>query len=96
MNKKVIIESVVKKSAYDSLLSFLQSNLSTVRGFEGCFGVRVFLDKESGEMIFDEEWLSVDQHQKYIKFIAESGVMDKLIAHLESPPKIKYFDHLTI
>ncbi|MES9853884.1 MAG: hypothetical protein ABW170_18860 [Candidatus Thiodiazotropha sp. L084R] len=47
-------------------------------------------------MIFDEEWASVEQHQKYLRFIAGNGVMEELVSFLESSPMIKYFDHLEI
>ncbi|MET0004564.1 MAG: hypothetical protein ABW087_13175 [Candidatus Thiodiazotropha sp.] len=47
-------------------------------------------------MIFDEEWMSVEDHQKYINTIADSGVMGELISFLESPPEIKYFDRIDV
>ncbi|MES9927309.1 MAG: hypothetical protein ABW158_04275 [Candidatus Thiodiazotropha sp. 6PDIVS] len=96
MNKKVIIESVIKEDALGNLMPFLECNLSVVREFDGCLGVRVFLDKESRKMIFDEEWTSVEQHQEYLRFIAGNGVMENLVSFLESSPKIKYFDRLEI
>jgi quinol monooxygenase YgiN len=96
MIKKVIIESTIKAGVLKRLLSFLEDNLPNVRGFKGCLSVTVFLDKESGKMIFDEAWLSVDDHQKYINTIAKNGVMDELVSYLELPPVIKYFDPMEI
>ncbi|MCU7943817.1 MAG: antibiotic biosynthesis monooxygenase [Candidatus Thiodiazotropha sp. (ex Cardiolucina cf. quadrata)] len=94
MSKKVIIESTVKEGVLDRLLPFLETNLPNVRGFKGCLNVTVFLDNESRTMIFDEEWLSVVDHQGYINAIAEDGVMDELVSFLESIPDIKYLDRL--
>jgi quinol monooxygenase YgiN len=96
MGKKVVIESTIKAGVLDSLLTFLEVNLPSVRGFKGCLKVSVYLDKESGDMIFDEEWLSVEDHQKYISAIANNGVMDELVSYLESPPVIKYLDAMEI
>jgi quinol monooxygenase YgiN len=96
MRKKVIIESTVKGGVLDKVLPFLEANLPNVRGFAGCLGVTVLIDKESGKMIFDEEWMSVDDHQKYISTIAGNGVMDELVSFLESPPEIKYLDRIDI
>ncbi|MBW9267748.1 MAG: antibiotic biosynthesis monooxygenase [Candidatus Thiodiazotropha sp. (ex. Lucinisca nassula)] len=96
MTKKVIIESTVKDGVFDRLMPFLQANLPNVRGFKGCLNVTVFLDNESRIMIFDEEWMSVEDHQKYINTIADSGVMGELISFLESPPEIKYFDRIDV
>lgn len=92
MAKKVIIESTVKQENIESMMGFLDKNLSNVREFEGCSQVKVFFNAEDGKMIFDEVWESIEHHHKYISFIAENGVMDELVSFLESPPEIKYFD----
>jgi quinol monooxygenase YgiN len=96
MRKKVIIESTVKDGVIDRLLPFLATNLPNVRGFPGCLKVTVLINKESGTMIFDEEWLSVDDHKKYINTISGNGVMDQLVSFLESPPDIYYLDRVDI
>ncbi|MEW8624619.1 MAG: hypothetical protein AB2551_02555 [Candidatus Thiodiazotropha sp.] len=96
MRKKVVIESKVKETVFNSLLPFLEKNLPRVRGFTGCLNVTVFFDKESRKMIFDEEWVSVEAHQEYINTIANNGVMDELISFLDGPPEIKYLDCLDI
>jgi quinol monooxygenase YgiN len=74
----------------------LEEKLPAVRGFEGCLSVSVLLDKESGKMVFDEEWRSTEDHQKYLASIAENGVMNELISFLEGPPEVKYFERVVI
>jgi quinol monooxygenase YgiN len=96
MSKKVIIESTVRNGMDEDLMSFLTENLPAVRGFKGCRNVTVFFDSESRKMIFDEEWGSIEDHQRYIASIAENGVMNQLVTFLESPPEIKYLDRLDI
>jgi quinol monooxygenase YgiN len=96
MSIRVLIESSIKKNELDRLLPFLAANLPNVRGFNGCLNVTVLLNRESGEMVFDEEWLTADHHQEYIKFITNNGVMGQLGAFLESPPLIKYLGRLSI
>jgi quinol monooxygenase YgiN len=96
MSKKVIIESTVRAGILDNLLPFLEKNLPAVRDFVGCLNVTIFIDKESRKMIFDEEWLSVEDHQKYINAIANNGVMGELASFLEAPPEIKYLDRIDI
>lgn len=96
MRKKVIIESTVAEGVLDKLLPFLSANLPNVRGFKGCFKVTVYFDETSRKMLFDEEWLSVDDHRIYLDAIAANGVLGKLASFLESPPEIKYFDCLDI
>ncbi|MET0081011.1 MAG: hypothetical protein ABW119_21340 [Candidatus Thiodiazotropha lotti] len=96
MRKRVIIKSKVKKGAFDRLMSFLESNLPNVRGFSGCLKVNVLIDSESGSMIFDEEWLSIERHRSYLDTIVNNGVMDQLISYLESPPEVNYYDLLDL
>jgi quinol monooxygenase YgiN len=91
---KVIVESKLKEDTMSGLLPFLKRNLPNVRSFKGCLSVSVFLDKDDGKMIFDEEWLSVEDHRQYIASIADSGVMGELVGFLESQPEINYFDRL--
>lgn len=96
MSKKVIIESKVKSENIDPLMSFLKKNLPNVRGYSGCQNVTIYFDSNNKQMIFDEEWLSVEHHQKYISTISESGILSELATFLEAPPDIKYFDRIEL
>lgn len=96
MSKKVILESMVNQGSLDQLMPFLEANLPAVRGFPGCLSVEIFMDRDTGQMMFAEEWLSIEHHKNYIKAIAENGVMDELVSFLRSPPDIKYLDCVEI
>ena len=96
MNQRVIIESAVNPDKEAMLMTFLQANLPNVRGFAGCLQVAVYFNKDDKKMIFEEEWLSVEHHQRYISFIAENGVMNELMSFLDAPPEIKYFERLQL
>lgn len=92
MTKKVILEFKVEKNKVKPLMVFLNKNLENVRGFDGCSQVEVYYNPDEDKMIFDEMWESVEQHQKYLGFITENGVMAELASFLASKPEIKYFD----
>jgi quinol monooxygenase YgiN len=96
MRKRVIIESTIKEGVRDKLLPFLKANLPNVRGFAGCLNVTVYLDEKLRKMIFSEDWLSVEDHKRYISAISENGVLGELVAFLESAPEIKYLDRLDL
>lgn len=96
MRKRVVIESTIQEGVWDKLLPFLKANLPNVRGFSGCLNVTIFLDQESRKMIFTEDWLSVEDHQRYINAISENGVLGELVAFLESAPEIIYLDRLDL
>jgi quinol monooxygenase YgiN len=92
MTKKVILEFKVEKNKVKPLMVFLNKNLENVRSFDGCSQVEVYYNPDEDKMIFDEMWESVEQHQKYLGFITENGVMAELASFLASKPEIKYFD----
>lgn len=96
MSLKVIIESTVKEGAFEQLLPFLEANLPNVRGFNGCLNVTVFFNTESRKMIFDEQWVSAEDHKKYLDTIANNGVMGELVSLIETPPEVKYFHRVDI
>ncbi|WP_103070447.1 antibiotic biosynthesis monooxygenase [Aquimarina sediminis] len=95
-NCKVILKSQLKRAVLDKLMVFLKENLPNVREFEGCLSVKVLLNKEKDEMIFDEEWISKDHHTNYIAFISNNGVMAKLTEFLVGQPKIEYYNRLAL
>jgi quinol monooxygenase YgiN len=91
MSIRVTLNCQVKTDQFNTLLPFLEENLPNVRGFCGNTKVNVLFDETNNEMLLDEEWLSVERHQDYLKFISENGVLDALGEFLIGPPQIKYF-----
>jgi len=96
MSIRVTLNCQVKPEQYETLIPFLEENLPNVRGFKGNMQVCVLYDKENCEMLLDEEWLSIENHQAYLKFIDGNGVLSKLSAFLNAPPQIKYFRRVEI
>jgi len=91
MSIRVTLNCQVKTDKLKVLLPFLEKNLANVRGFDGCMSVTVYFDKGSSEMLLEEEWLSIEHHQTYIKHIESNGILGELADFLTSPPVIKYF-----
>ena len=91
MTVKVTLNCQLKRDLFEVLLPFLEKNLPTVRGFNGCVSVNVYFDSERAEMLLEEEWVSVEAHQSYLKFIEGNGVLGELASHLSAAPTIKYF-----
>lgn len=90
MSVRVTLNCQVKTEQLEVLLSFLEKNLPNVRGFDGCMGVAVYFDKGSSEMLLEEEWLSIEHHQTYMKHIESNGILGELAEFLSSAPVIKY------
>ena len=89
---RVQITSTIQQGKVASLMPFLEENLPNVRSFKGCLSVAVLMNNETGAMVLDEEWLSIDHHQKYLAFIEQNGVLGQLASYFEGPPTIQYFD----
>jgi quinol monooxygenase YgiN len=96
MSVRVTLTCKVKPVQFEMLIPFLEENLPNARGFKGNLRVSVLYDEESSEMLLDEEWLSVESHRAYLKFIEKNGVLGKLGDFLETPPQIKYFKSVEI
>ncbi len=96
MSVRVTLNCQIKPGEFQVLLPFLEENLPNVRGFKGNMKVSVLLDKKNNEMLLDEEWLSVENHRSYLKFIKENGVLDKLSSFLNAQPIIKYFEKIEV
>jgi quinol monooxygenase YgiN len=91
MSVRVTLNCQVNKDKLQELIPFLEANLPNVRGFKGNLKVCVLFDRENTEMLLDEEWLSMEDHQAYLNYIDENDVLEKLKAFLNSAPQIKYF-----
>jgi quinol monooxygenase YgiN len=91
MSIRVTLNCQVKPGLFTALLPFLERNLPNVRSFQGNLMVKILFDEESSEMLLDEEWLSVDNHKAYLRFIQDNGVLSELGRFLAAPPQIKYF-----
>lgn len=91
MSVRVTLACQVNAVSYQELITFLEVNLPNVRGFKGNLQVSVLFDRDNAEMLLEEEWLTVENHQLYLKFIDEKGVLSELNSFLNSPPQIKYF-----
>lgn len=92
MSVRVTLNCQIKTEQFEVLLSFLEQNLPNVRGFNGCMSVTVYFDKARTEMLLEEEWISIEHHQSYIRHIEINGVLGELAEFLSSDPTIKYFD----
>lgn len=91
MTTRVTLNCQINPEKLDELIVFLKQNLPTVRNFTGNIRVDIFFDQAKQEMLIDEDWKSIEHHQKYIEFITENGIMDSLMSYFLAPPSVKYF-----
>ena len=91
MSIRVTLNCQIKPDLLSSLQTFLQANLPRVRSFKGNLRVSVLFNEEKHEMLLDEDWISAADHQAYLQFIDNNGVLNELADFLTEPPTIRYF-----
>jgi quinol monooxygenase YgiN len=93
---KVMLTLMVKPETKNEFFGFLHENVPNVRAFEGCRSVKLYFDDATNEMIISEDWVSKEDHGKYIEFISGNGVMEGLVCFLRDAPEVKYYDILNV
>ena len=96
MSVWVTLEMTVKEGAFEKLSGFLADNLPNVRGFDGALQVTLYYDQATRAFLIHEEWASQKHHQAYLAFIEEKGVMAALLAFMEGPPAVTYYERLVM
>ena len=96
MTYRVFIASKANADTLDSLMVFLEENLPNVRAFKGCLNVTILLDKDTHQLLFDEEWKTKEHHQTYMQSIEENGILGALSEFLLGMPQISYYKKLDI
>lgn len=93
MSVMVLLEAPVKPEEISNMKSYLAEILPESRGYEGCQGFELYFNTEDdGKMVLIEHWDSRPQHEKYLGWRTETGVMDKIGGMLAGPPNIRYFE----
>ena len=93
MSVLVVLEAPVRPEEVVHMKSYLAEILPESRAYEGCQPMDVYFNTEAdGNMVVLERWDSRPQHEKYLGWRTETGVMDKLGAMLAGPPSIRYFE----
>ncbi len=90
----VSLDTTVKDGKFADFEAFLKENLPNVRRFEGALSVDILYDEETRALKIFEEWKSRQHHGAYLDFISSNGVMEQLVAYLDKPPSVQYYQNL--
>ena len=95
MSVTVLLEAPVKADEISNMKSYLAEIFPETRAYEGCQGIDVYFNSENeSNMVLIEHWDSRPQHEKYLGWRTETGVMEKLGGMLAGPPNIRYFERV--
>ena len=93
MATTVILEVKAKPGTGNDVVATFKSILGDTRAYDGCQGVDVYQSSDEPEVvILVEKWDSRGQYEKYLGWRQETGFVDQLVAALDGPPSIRYFE----
>jgi quinol monooxygenase YgiN len=91
MSTTVILEADVKEGKKDELLKLLSQYLPETRQYKGFISISIHTELKTNHVLFYQKWESIEDYEAYLRWRSETGVMNKLVAILVSPPLIRYF-----
>ncbi len=93
MSVMVLLEAPVKSDEVSTMKVYMAEILPGTRDYDGCQAINVyFATEDADKMVIVEHWDSRSQHEKYLGWRTETGVMGKIGAMLAGPPSIRYFE----
>jgi quinol monooxygenase YgiN len=86
-------EFFMKPEKAEEFVSMLQAALPDTRAYEGCEGVETHINQDDPNHLFlIERWGARSDHEAYLAWRAETGMMDTVGDYLSGPPKFTYLD----
>lgn len=93
MAATVLLEVKAKPGTASELVATFKSILGDTRAYDGCKGVDVYQNSDEPEVIvLVEQWESRAKYEAYLGWRQETGFVDKLVAAIDGPPSIRYFE----
>lgn len=93
MSVLVLVEGPVKPDELSNMKSYLAEILPDTRSYEGCESIDAHFNTDDGsDMVLVERWVSRPQHEKYLGWRTETGVMQRIGGMLSGPPSIRYLE----
>jgi len=75
------------------VLEFFEKLLPETRQYNGCRGIEVFTEFETGRIVLVEYWETKEKFIAYKDWRTETGAFDELLAMLDSEPVFRFCDH---
>ncbi len=96
MTVLVNLEFKVQPQRRNEAVRVLRELLPSTRAFAGCQKVSGYLDQGDGTILLIEEWDTKESQQKYLAWRMTTEHGKQLIALLDAPPALHFYDPLDI
>jgi quinol monooxygenase YgiN len=88
----VHLEVKAKPERVHDVIGLLKQLLPETRAYDGCQEVAVYLNEDGRTFVYFEMWDSKSHYERYLAWREETGVLAELVALIEDPPNIRYFE----
>ncbi len=93
MSVRMILEISIKPEAGADMEQGLRAALSETRAFDGCISVDVMRRVDNpNAWVLVEEWDTQGDHERYMQWRTETGMLAKWEAMMASPPTMTYLN----
>lgn len=93
MAVKILLELKAKPGTGGELLAIFREILPDTRAYDGCLGIETLRGQDDSDtLVIVETWESRAHYEKYFAWRQETGLVDRLGAHVAGPPGLRYFD----
>ncbi|MDV2477694.1 putative quinol monooxygenase [Rhodococcus zopfii] len=90
-----LLELEFKPDALDDAKKVMDRVLGETRGFDGCLGIEILVDKgNEARWVIVEKWQSADHDTAYREFRAGPGAITDLGPLLAGAPKLTHYGEL--
>ena len=84
----VLVEFQVPSDNLDTFTTDLLAILPDTQTYDGCLGVELVSNQDQSEhLMLVEQWAARQQHEQYMQWRQDTGVLNRLGALLSAPPK---------
>ena len=87
MKNLVIVSFPAKPEALETLREAMRRALPDTRSFEGCLSVDTYIEESTNTIHLIEDWETLGDQEKYLKWRIETGLLTDLDPILEGGAK---------
>lgn len=92
MTTLVTVDAKIKADSVDAMRELLTQILPETRKHEGNHGIMAYLNEDGQSCLVIETWESRPHYEKYLQWRQANGSLDRIVALLEGPPTIRFFE----
>lgn len=83
----------IKPERADEFLEVLRGALPDTRAYDGCESIETYVDQDTpGHVLLIERWAARSNHEAYLSWRVEQGMVEVLADFFTAPAQFQYFE----